>query len=49
MDAGSSSGSMAADSSRIGGGGKASSPCLPNTDMLKLTPSMLTVAAQNVD
>ena len=46
MDAGSSSGGMATDSSRIGGGGKASSPHLPNPDMLKLTPSMLMVAAQ---
>ena len=46
MDASSSSGSMATDSSRIGGGGKASSPHLPNPGMLKLTPSMSTVAAQ---
>ena len=46
MDAGSSSGSMAINSSRIGGGGKVSSPHLPNPDMLKLTPSMSMVAAQ---
>ena len=46
MDAGSSSGSVAVDSSRIGGGSKVSSPHLPNPDMLKLTPSMSMVAAQ---
>ena len=46
MDAGSSSGSVAIDSSRMGGGGKVSSPCLPNPDMLKFTPSMSTVTAQ---
>ena len=46
MDAGSSSGGMAINSSRIGGGGRVSSPCLLNPDMLKLTPSMLTAAAQ---
>ena len=44
MDAGSSSGGMASDSSRIGGEGEASSPHLPNPDML--TPSMSMVASQ---
>ena len=46
MDAGSSGGSMAINSSRMGGGSKVSSPHLPNPDMLKLTPSRLTIAAQ---
>ena len=46
MDVGSTSGSMAIDSSRIGGGSKASSPHLFSPDRLKLTPSMSTAAAQ---
>ena len=46
MDAGSSSGGMAISSSKINGGGKVSSPHLPNPDMLKLNPSMLMAAAQ---
>ena len=43
---GSTSGSMAADLSRISGGSKASSPHLFGLDRLKLTSSMPTAAAQ---
>ena len=43
---GSTSGSMAIDSSRISGGSKASLPHLFSLDRLKLTPSMSTAAAQ---
>ena len=46
VDVGSTSGSMAIDSSRISGGSKASSPLLFSPDRLKLTPSMSTAAAQ---
>ena len=46
MDVGSTSGSMAIDSSRIGWGSKASSPHLFSPDRLKLTPSMSTATAQ---
>ena len=46
MDVGSTSGSMAVDSSRISGGSKASSPHLFSPDRLKLTPSMSTATAQ---
>ena len=42
----STSGGMAVDSSRISGGSKASSPHLFSLDRLKLTPPMLTAAAQ---
>ena len=42
----STSGGMAINSSRINGGSKASSPCLLSPDRLKLTPPMLTAAAQ---
>ena len=44
--AGSTSGGMVIDSSRISGGSKASSPCLFSPDRLKLTSSMSTAAAQ---
>ena len=43
---GSTSGSMAVDSSRISGGSKASSPHLFSPDRLKLTSSISTAAAQ---
>ena len=46
VDVGSTSGGMAIDLSRIGGGSKASSPCLFSLDRLKLTPSMSTATAQ---
>ena len=46
MDVGSTSGDMAVDSSRIGGGSKAGSPCLFSPDRLKHTPSMSTATAQ---
>ena len=46
VDVGSTSGGMATDLSRIGGGSKASSPHLFSLDRLKLTPSMSTATAQ---
>ena len=46
VDVGSTSGSMAIDSSRISGGSKASSPHLFSPDRLKLTPSMSTATTQ---
>ena len=46
VGAGLTSGSMAANSSRIGGGSKAGSPCLFSPDRLKLTPSTSAATAQ---
>ena len=46
MGAGLTSGGMATNSSRIGRGSKAGSPCLFSPDRLKLTPSMSAATAQ---